>query len=496
MALQDLPNGFYTPTRQQLIDQYQRDVKIRQPGALTGTGTKALFDGTLLADLLLPLYADAASAARNADMDAMTFSGLQIEAASIGIPSLLPATGGAGAIILQASGGGTNLLENDEIKDDATGLRFRVVQTGLYTDQQPVQIVGFDTGPATNLAPGTLMKWTVQRAGCGAKALIAAQSDGITGLKGGRDAETQGELKDRIRDAHANPAAAGNEGQYRLFVTATPGIGVQEVFCFAAINGPGTVAYVFTMRPSTPGATRAPTAGQIAFVYAYLVGQLPKDDSIFPLILIEVPLTVVLNVTWQSTSAGWMDQTTWPTFEAPLAKVTAVTDSTHFTVTSIAAPIIHANFAFYSAALGKYFRKNVLTATNLGGNSWAIVCDTSNGVSDTSYIPSVNEPFCPWSDSLQDLAPPVLVEFGKLGPGEQRGPFFDAGLRWRRSPSPNVSWPSSLTARAFGGIYAIPSVADFQVQSPTFPSVCPVGIPGISVNVQTLGRLLAWPLAG
>jgi len=72
MPLEDLPNGFVAPTRGAIRDRFQKDYELRQPGCPTGEGSQAFIDGSVIADTLMPIYADAVSVARGANLADMT----------------------------------------------------------------------------------------------------------------------------------------------------------------------------------------------------------------------------------------------------------------------------------------------------------------------------------------------------------------------------------------------------------------------------------------
>lgn len=499
MALTDLPGNFFAPTRQDIHARWLRDYRIRNPGVDTSPGSRPYIDGLVVADTILPIYADAIAVGNNADLANKTSRGLEIEAANLGLPERLPASGAVGFVTISASTGGGLVQQNAELKDDKTGLRFKAQITSTYFDAQPVPIIGVDTGPATNLAAGTVLRWTTTPIGIGETATVLATPDG-KGLTGGRDKETDPELVLRIADARANPAASGNAAAVRRFAkegAAALGIPLQEVFVFPASAGPGTTAFVFTLRPASPGASRTPTSVQIAAILAHVMGELPGDDGLFACSILESAQTLKLQIQWARGATGWADAQTWPVY-ADDFYVTGIPSALTFDVTSVAgsptAPQVGKTIAFYDTANARFVEKRILTVSGTGP-SWTITCDTTNNASDTSYVPSVSERFCPWSDSLDLLAQPLLIQVGTLGPGEMFSDFFDEGYRQRRDPpSPDV-WPSVLRNKDLElALGKLPAVADVVIASPTLPYATPVGTANVSVNLTTVGKILAFPL--
>lgn len=496
MPISDLDGDFYVPTREDLLTRWLRDYKIRKPDVDTGAGSRAHIDGSVVADTILPVYADAAAAGNGVALRDKTSAGLETEAEGLGIPKRLPANGGAGFVTIGAASGGGLIQVGAEIKDERTGYRYRCAATKVYFDGDPVPIRGIDTGPATNLPAGSILRWTTTPIGIKPTATVLADPDG-NGLKGGRDQETDPELVRRIEDARAHPAASGNTAAVRRFAregAAALGIPLQETFVFAGTAGPGSTAYVFTMRPSTSGGSRAPSSADIAAILAYITGELPHDDGLFACAIVDTATDFKLDVSWAG--AGWTDAQPWPD-RADDFYVSAVTDATTFSVdsddASPTAPQVGQSIAFFDEDTGLFVPKRILTVT--GSGPWAIACDTTTDATDTTYVPTVNERMCPWSDSLQDLVTPLLDQMATLGPGQMVASFFDAGLRQRRDPPSPQRWPSVVRHKDIeGALGSMRSVADVSVASPSLPYETPVGTKNVSVNLLTVGKILAFPL--
>ncbi len=496
MAGETLTGDFYTPTREQIVDQYQRDFKFRQPAARVGDGSLAFIRGNVIADTLLPVYADAASIANDVGLDDKSTAGLDKELERIGAPPRFSAIGGSGYVTIVASAGGATIFEGDELRDPQSGLRFQCVATKRYFDGEEVPIEGIDTGDQTNLPAGTVLTWTSKRPGVAQKCTVFALPNGL-GLEGGRGEETNAEVIDRIKAAKAVPPAAGNDAEVQRFVAQTPGVPVQAVFTYPALYGPGTTAYAFTLAPATAGASRSPNAVQMAATRAYAIGKLPKDDNIIDMLVIEVPTDLMLRVRWSPGSVGWLDAVQWPPFVGGginTMKVTSVTDALNFEVTTPTVPVVPqvgSTFAFFDTLSKTFKRKRVLSSSVVSPFVLGIVCDPSNGASDLDFVPAIGDTPCPYSESLDGLVAPVLEAFAGLGPGELFDPFFDEGLRQKRSPAP-PAWPSELSSKSFRALDEITSASTVLIVDPTIPFPTPVGTPGVSVNLLVLGKLSAF----
>lgn len=494
-----LPPDFYVPSRQDIADQHARDVKIRQPGANVGPGSLADLDGRNIADHLLPIHANAVRTYHNTTLADADLDSLKEKARAKGLPEQLPASGGGGHVLGVTTVTGVFIAAGAIIKDDKTNLRFKCTNGRTYINE-PVPIIGIDTGPGTNIPAGVSLRWESPPPGLNELAVVQADPNG-DGLTGGRDEEQADDIRNRIADAEADPAAAGNVAQVRKFVkdaAKANGIPVEEVFVYSAVDSTNTYSVAFTVRPARSGGSRTPSDVQIAQVLAFITGELPLGDGIFPTIVLESAVELLVQAKWTAGATGWADLTQYPLYNAGApAFVSAVTSASAFQVTSADAPQIGQTLAFYNAAANPptFVRKKILTVG--GAGPYNLTIDTSLNASDLTYVPSVNEKFCPWSDSLGLLLEPIWAHFDEIGPGEQfeSVDFFDAGERLRRNPAPTPTiWPNELTHRATSGADDIRALADIIVLSPTLPFATSVGTPSVSVNILSCGRILAFPV--
>lgn len=496
----ELPQVFPEPTRDELRDAYLRDVAFYSDGTQdTNEGTQPFIDGSALADQLVPAYLRIKSSGDNLVLTRATGAAAEQWATSKGLVGRIAAVGASGFVEIEASVGGTTIFAGDELKTSA-GLRFRCATTATYADGDLVPVAGLDTGPATNLAPGTVLTWTAPRPGCASTATVWETQEG-EGLTGGRDEESDAEIVARVIEAGRNPPASGNDAHYQALAKATPGLAVQQAFTYPAILGPGTVGLVFTLQPAEAGGARLPSASQRAAVEAWLLEQVPHDDQFFVCELEGNDVDVAMRVAWQTGADGWTDAVPWPPYYSgnDAITVTAASSATSFTLGRVSAsyggvaqPAVGKTIAFYDAAAGTFVRKRILSFTGTG--PWVVTVEPSNSVSDLAYVPSVGDKAMPFSASLELVLPPVLAYFDTIGPGEQVASFFDAGTRQRRTPLPPKSWPSSVGARLINGVQDLDAVADASLQLPITPLVCPVGTPGVSSYLHQLGTLAVYAL--
>jgi uncharacterized phage protein gp47/JayE len=495
-----LPGEIVTTTRDAEIEKWKRSHRIRVPDADTGVGTQPDLDARIAADAVMPLYAAAKVIGDNAVLETATGDAVDHWAEREGVSPRREAVGASGHVSVSASSGGGTIVADDELVHEDTGFRFRAILTQSYSDGESVAIVGVDTGPDTNLAEGTQLKWSSPRPGIGASAIVVEQSDG-SGLSGGRNRESDDELKARIRQEKQTRAASGNDAEYQLLVESTPDVSVQKAFTYPAIDGPGTIAVCFTMRPSRAGGSRIPNSAQIALVESYVVGEMPASDGAYFCTLTEEDADVAYAITWDESASGWEDIVPWPPFyevggtPGPVV-VSAATSATSFTLsatdyTGIQQPKVGQTIAFYDSDEAEFVRKRILSFT--GSGPWVITVDTTNNVSDTSYTPEVGQRACPWSDSLDSILPGVHDYFDTLGPGEQVASFYDEGRRQKRQPRPPRYWPAELTTRdLIRALDDVNEIADVSVLEGdgTAPTT---GTAGVNSKILALRWLSAFP---
>jgi uncharacterized phage protein gp47/JayE len=496
MTVEELPGEIVTTTRDREIERWKRAHKLRVPDADVGEGTQPDIDARIAADMLMPLYAAAKVNGENAVLERARGKALEQWADREGVEPRREASGAVGFVEIEASAGGGTVPAGDELRHESSGLRFEVITTDHYNDEDQCGIRGKDTGPATNMPAGTQLKWTSPRPGIGATVTVLAQSDG-SGLSGGRDRENEDELSARVQQEKRTRAASGNDAEYQQETEKTPGVSVQKSFTYPALMGGSTTCVVFTLQPEHAGGSRIPNSLQVALVESHVVGKFPGDDGAFFALLQNEDVDVAWTVEWNADAIGWADINPWPAYYAVspssgpgAVQVASATSSTVFQLatangiyTGLLQPEAGQTLAFYDPAKFTWRRKRILSFTGTG--PWDITCDTTNNVSDQSYTPSVGQRACPWSDSLTTLLQGIWDYFDTLGPGEQQASFYDEGRRQRRQPLPPKHWPHTLTSRGLTDAITADSVDDVRVLEGdgAAPSV---GTPGVLSNILKL----------
>lgn len=498
MAVDQTPGVIETPKRDEVRDRYTEDYKLRVPDADVGPGTQPYVDGSIVADVVAPIYGDAVTIGRGTNLRTSAGTWLAEQGDAIGVYPR-PAVGAGGFVSIVAAAGGTNILSGTQLKTKTSGLRYQVTATALYQNGDSVPVQGIDTGPSTNQIAGVVLEFTSPPPGCGPDATVVAQSDG-SGLIGGRNADDDRALRALISDARANPPASGNDAQYQATIRATPGISIQQVFTYPAIYGPGTMGYVFTLNPSQPGAGRVPNAAQIAATEAWVKGQMPGDDSVFACDLTESAIRICIRVTWAPGASTWVDASPWPPYVTndPVRVATlpppVLTSFRLFTGTAITDPQAGQTIGFWDTTSGAFKRIRIGTVTIVSaGLIWDITPDRSYGASDPSFIPNAQDPASPWSESLNLVGPDVIAYIDTLGPGEQVASLPDPGLRRRRQPQSPTKWPSTLYSLGLANKITTSALEDFTILEPAVPYQTQVGTPASESFLISIGSLALYP---
>jgi uncharacterized phage protein gp47/JayE len=503
MALDTIPDdGIIVKTRDEMRSLWLRCFKIRNANASIAQDTQPWVDASVAADVLSPMSLNARTIGRSIPLSEVSGARLDQRLSEHGLDPRFPETGSQGSVRIIASATGANILAGTEATDADNSLRFKCVITGHYADGDSVPVAAIDTGTQTNLAPGSILIWSQGIAGLFSTCVVNTQTDG-TGLSGGRGEESDDEVRNRISSALANPASAGNDSAYQKLIENSRGHGVavQKAFTWAAINGPGTIGGGFTMKPATTGGSRRPNPTQMALVQAYVVGQMPSDDSYLPITILPNPVDVVFDVSWADGASAWSDVAPWPPrVNTGLGAfvVTSATSPVLFQIGTdngvygVTGPVSGTNIGFFDRTGNGIFRqKRILSVTGTG--PWTCQIDTTNGASDTTFTPTVGSRVCPWSYSLDSLVTPIVNYFNTLGPGEQLASFFDPGVRQKRNPIAPKYWPTTISSRIESDVLDLPSVNDVRIRDGLGDSPI-TGVPGVLSYILELNTISAFPL--
>lgn len=478
-------------TRDQVRDRWLRDYLFRVPDADTGVNSQPYIDGTLVANVVAPIYSNANNLANATTWLTARGEELTDWAAQLG-RSRRPATGAIGYVIIEAATGGGSILAGTELRHVAKGMRYQVIVGGVYQNGDLCAVEGIDTGLGTNLEAGETLKWLSPPAGILSTCLVFENSDG-SGLSGGSPEETDEELLDALIDLHANPPASGNDAEVASFIMSLQGIAVQRAFVYPCIEGPGEYAVAFTMRPDRVGGSRIPNGAQIAKVDAELRAKFPADDGIFVASILSQRFTPCIRVRWVDNVNGFVDVKPWPAYASP--KV--IVDSSPLPTVSSARlkfctdpPPVGATVAFYDPVTRTFRRKRIATVSAMisPDNKYDVTFNMAANASDPTFVPLLGAVVSPYAEAMNELVEPVLAYVGKQGVGEMVSAFPDPGKRQRRIPFPRPnSWPHTVTSAILDDIYEL--VDDADLAEPATPFATTLGTPPLLVYLHVVGDI-------
>jgi hypothetical protein len=497
MALEDLPGELVTPTRADIVAKYQRDAKLRNPASETGPGTQPELDGRLIADHLLPVYGQAITVANGTNEDAATGPRLDRVGARWGVPRP-KARGARGHVKVSASASGGTIQAGTECKSRQTNRKYEAAETRSLQDGQHIAIRGIDTGPSTDLPPGSVLQWSSPPNGIGALATVVAQADG-SGLSGGADVAIDGIYQPLIKERRTNPPASANDAQIRDILSRTPDVPIEKVYTYPCVLGPSSTAFTFTVTASKVGASRRPTTVQLQAALAQLLSELPPDSA-FPLEMLSDPFDLALEIEWSGSVRGWTDSSPWPrryTGAPGAIVVDTVTSATSFVLktsdsnySGVVQPVVGQTIGVWDSGNFRFRRKQIKSFTGTG--PWSVVFETANGASDTNYAPTTGQKVFPWSESAPTLVDAVLGYLATFGPGEMFASFPGDDRRQRRQPLPGKSYPQKITAALTTPVIALDAVQDAAIVEGSGETPA-LGTPGVDVSLLELGNFCLFP---
>lgn len=453
-------------TADEYRDKYLRFVRIRNPGAKIGPGEYDYIKAQNLANLMLSISNDAKIIAGRISLQDRT--GDQLDeigkpASDGGIDCPRPeATGSSGSVTVQTVSSGTKIFAGDELKPES-GIAYYCTVTAVYLDGSQVPVMCRETGPSTNVDPGTVMTWVNPRPGCFASATVYEQTDG-TGLTGGSERMGDDDYRTLLASKMSNPASSANPAALRKMIedSRSHGVHVERAFTYGAALGPGITAFTFTLPGSSTNSSRTPNETQINTVAGYVEKQQLSTDGLVKVPTIYDNAEMTFRVRWSSN--GWANSTPWPPFPASenyrfyvLSNISATSFTLGNDVFSGPAPSPGDVIAFFDKSTGKVIKKTIATVVNSSG--YNVTCETLASASDLVYVPVIGQLVMPWSDSLQSIADKTIDYINKMGPGEIVSTLPDDGMRIARDPAnERGNWPSQMDSGLESSIAEIKNV--------------------------------------
>lgn len=322
-----MADAITVPNRADYEAYYLRSVRLRNRNASTGPDEYYSVQARCLADQLVGISGMANTIAgkislRDMTGDQLDNAGRPTSEGGLGLPRPV-AVGSTGYLTIQTVEAGADVTAGLTLQT-AGGVLYAVASSGTahYYNSNTFPVVCLETGPETNLEPGTVLTWVSPPSGCFASATVAAANDG-SGLIGGRDALGDDDYRELLADAQANPAASANDAelQRQIQYERGHGVSVKRAFTYPCCLGPGVTGFTCVLEGSAKYGSRAPTNAQLNLISAWVEQVMPSTDLLWRLPMFTVPLSLSFRVKFANN--GWSDAVQWPPYSGGTVEITA-----------------------------------------------------------------------------------------------------------------------------------------------------------------------------
>lgn len=422
----------------------------------------------------------------------------------------LPATGGTGNVL--ATGlAGTTWIGSTQVPDpfatfgtDEAGKRYQVLVSGVADGdgQATLVMIGIDGGLETNLAAGSLIRWSNPPAGSTPTAEVETQ------FTGGGPEETDAEFSARLAARVRHKPGAGNDAQMRALARAASNA-VEDAFVYPCAMNAGSVLVAVTQKRgvATGPNARVASSGVLLQVQAAIVPPASPDipAQTFVVVLPDTPEptnAVVQLALRKGSAAGWTDLQPFPPVGSGNGQVAVslVSTQTDFRITASAAGLLPGGAAslpgiglmIWDVPSSRFETLQVATVTDLGAGVYRVQLSAA-----PVHTIAVGDWVSPASLQKDALAAAVEAYFDSLGPGEVVALATDVlGARAFRRPIPSEEYPSrsgqsliTFIAEALGAVAADATLTSNTVPLPSLPTD-PIDGP----RRVTLGKFAAYEL--
>lgn len=461
---------------------------------VVGDGTEIHMRATALAQQVY-VATSGIPVAANAQMPDTAQEDDLIRVARIYGLSLRPAGPSAGPLVLDSTIAGAVAIPTGAQLIDGSGFTYEVSVGGAFLDGEEMQITSVDTGTGTNLAEGTVLRWTAPPPFVQPTAVV-----GVGGLTGGVDAEDIEGLRARLLERLQNPPNGANWPAFNLAAEQSS-TAVQKGFTYPACNGPSTVHVAVVTSPTATNKERdvntivmntqvIPGVQAIIPEYAELLVTTVENVSVDVSVGISIPPAKTASP--PGPGGGWTDGDPFPVFASQgYANVTAVTNSTAFSVNSDIAPLVGSEVCWISRDDWVFRTAAVVSFTGTG--PYAVVIDypftSANGVNI-----AVGDFVFPNAEKMEVYVPALLEAFARLGPGQKTNL---SGLlpRALRRPLVTQAWPSDLNQKFLNPVRD--SGDEVDTASYLYKSATSPALPAVITDPPKIfipGRLAFYPL--
>lgn len=412
--------------------------------------------------------------------------------------TFLPAAGGSGDVLAEASAG-TTFVGSTTIGDPVAiygtapdQKRYQVLFTRTVAPGETsvvLTLVGIDTGEQTNLVETTQILWSNPPLGASTGAVVTTQ------FTGGVAAETDEQFARRLIRRIRYKQGAGVRAQMRAWAEKSFGNAVESAFVYACFMHAGSTLIAITQKRASNvrgPLGRIPSAGTLAQVIAYMTPPgspvVPSTPYVLVTACTPVSSNLVLEVSMPTGSpAGFADFQPWPGQAGGTPPtVTAVTSQTEFQITSLVAlpsGVTRPAVMLWDDSESRFYKLAVDTVTLNAGNVYDVVLTQE----PTGHTIAVGDYASPYSEragsstSADLLGATIENYFDSLGPGELidvSSSSTDARAhRAHRFPKPNEEFAQRAGATvinflqdALGASFTDGALAAVSVSSPPLPA--------------------------
>jgi hypothetical protein len=451
------------PTPAELRQQFLDDVSleaIRTGNAEPpiGPGSEWHLLGTGLANLCAIGLQNIAIGVDNQDPRHATGQALQDMRAPMGLP-VLPPAGSSGSIVV-------TVLASATIPEGAqltlpNDLRVEVSQQYINPGNgSEVKVRAIDVGKATNFPAGSVVEFAGSPPPGIAAVALVSQGDPLTG---GRDAETEEELRQRILNRLENPPGGANWSQMREDALQADR-SVQDVFIYPALGGPASVAVV-CMRAIDANEeifTRECTDNQIQRIQDALHAKYSSAHEVVVRTVTDQSADFTFQITVPNSTlsggdgTGWLDSTPWPVLETADGGNVAIASVAQGgrvvevdAETSVAPVALQTHVAWWSTADKRFYVGLVVSVAGSAG-SWSLTLQEPL-VDSSGDTPGVGDFISPAAVNIQNYGARFLEVFNALGPGENTA-NVDILQRGKRFPAISRTRPNNWTDGLMGAV--------------------------------------------
>lgn len=438
-------------TQAQIRDDYLRTyrnslIKRGIPDPNVSEGTEIHNRGTALAQQIYVASANVPVAA-DAQMPDSSQGDDLIRVAGIYKLALRPAGPSAGPLVLSATISDPIAIPGGAQLIDSAGLSYEVTDGGSFASGVDIPINSIDTGQATNLPAGSVLRWVSPPPFCNTTALV-----GAGGLTQGADAETLEGLRVRLLERLQNPPNGTN---WPSIVEAAEkaSVAVQKAFAYQACNGPSTVHVAVVRAPTATNRNRDVDAVTLAgTIRPAVLAAFPEFVEVVVTTVVNYPVSLSLGLALPASpkaspagpGGGWTDAQPFP-FKASLgySGATAVTSSTTLTVVSDLPPVVGSQVCWLSTDDWR-LRTAKVTAFSGAAPNFNLTLDTPF-VSVNGVVVAPGDFVFPNAERMAVYVQALLDGLARMGPGEKTNA---AALlpRALRRPLASASWLSELRA--------------------------------------------------